>query len=701
MQQNQYFAEALSNLDAYTRRGKELSYSSLGLMSDVFDESGKAIEELIGELADATGKMAELKSDLASQFDKVNDELRLIPYKTGDAIARLPEGRLEISLFGRTMAGKSTLMSILTHGDGSQIGNGSQRTTRDVRTYDYQNLKVTDMPGTGAFEGDDDRLAMATVERGDLVVFLIADDAPQYSDAEFLSRVKHLGKPVIFLFNVKKGADSESDLSDVEMEDFIDDIDEVFADETDLEEARKSLVAFGPKFDQDWSEIPCAYSHLKSAYMAQQESHARWANELLRASRFEAAIGVINREVRDKGTFFRLKSYIDAVSTPLEEAAVELFGMCVESNGLARAFQLEAEGFDERITRFADHCNVRIDAFVKKVSGELQADAATFSEDHFADADAGEAWRRTVVSHGYAERAQRVLDGLAKDCQRELREMAREMSFDLKLRFGSVGAVEVVPRVIVDGKRIAGWSSALLGVGAFALGLSSGFAVPALIVGALSAVTGVAAGFLKGGDAQRDEARRKLRSELGKAIDSYVQSLREAMMGHVEGHIIEEGMRSVKRDFESMSEWLVRLASRQREFGVRLAYRHRELSTVLVREAFAYLGYARLANDISTAVRVTGTSTLIAFRNDNSEINRQLFDRMGELLHEDVRGVAQNAPNRLIPLSHVAYGALHEGTLLVERVAGIPVLNINENHAGDPIPGQLAMRLTGILDMER
>ena len=38
-----------------------------------------------------------------------------------------------ITLFGRTMAGKSTLMEILTNGDGKSIGLGAQRTTRDIR----------------------------------------------------------------------------------------------------------------------------------------------------------------------------------------------------------------------------------------------------------------------------------------------------------------------------------------------------------------------------------------------------------------------------------------------------------------------------------------------------------------------------------------------------------------------------------------
>ena len=45
-------------------------------------------------------------------------------------------------------------MEILTEGDGSSIGKGFQRTTRDVRKYTWNGLEITDDPGIGAFEGD-------------------------------------------------------------------------------------------------------------------------------------------------------------------------------------------------------------------------------------------------------------------------------------------------------------------------------------------------------------------------------------------------------------------------------------------------------------------------------------------------------------------------------------------------------------------
>ena len=82
--------------------------------------------------------------------------------------------RDRIALVGKNGAGKSTLMEILTEGDGSSIGKGAQRTTRDIRKYTWNGLEITDVPGIGAFEGEDDeQLAFESAKTADLILFLI------------------------------------------------------------------------------------------------------------------------------------------------------------------------------------------------------------------------------------------------------------------------------------------------------------------------------------------------------------------------------------------------------------------------------------------------------------------------------------------------------------------------------------------------
>ena len=119
-------------------------------------------------------------------------------------------GTFNITLFGRTMTGKSTLMEILTEGDGHTIGKGAQRATRDTRQYEWNGLKILDVPGVAAFGGsDDERVAYEAAQRADLILFLITDDAPQPAEAEHLAELRRTGNPMLGICNVKRAVNGE------------------------------------------------------------------------------------------------------------------------------------------------------------------------------------------------------------------------------------------------------------------------------------------------------------------------------------------------------------------------------------------------------------------------------------------------------------------------------------------------------------
>ena len=95
---------------------------------------------------------------LETQFLEINSAFNRLSFAFQEDLNNLRENlsKFSITLFGRTMSGKSTLMEILTEGDGSSIGKGAQRTTLDVRKYQWNGLEITDVPGIGAFEGEED-----------------------------------------------------------------------------------------------------------------------------------------------------------------------------------------------------------------------------------------------------------------------------------------------------------------------------------------------------------------------------------------------------------------------------------------------------------------------------------------------------------------------------------------------------------------
>ena len=79
---------------------------------------------------------------LEVQLVEIRDAFNRLSFAFKEDLQNLRENlsKFSVTLFGMTMAGKSTLMEILTEGDGSSIGKGSQRTTRDVRTTVFWRL---------------------------------------------------------------------------------------------------------------------------------------------------------------------------------------------------------------------------------------------------------------------------------------------------------------------------------------------------------------------------------------------------------------------------------------------------------------------------------------------------------------------------------------------------------------------------------
>ena len=136
--------------------GRSRALEALALLKRTVSSASQQITSEINKLQNSPLRDRDVSTSLESQLNKIRGDLEQLPIHLSHDIDELSSTGFAITVFGRTMAGKSTLMEILTHGNGSSIGKGSQRTTRDVRTYTYKELQITDVPGIAAFEGKDD-----------------------------------------------------------------------------------------------------------------------------------------------------------------------------------------------------------------------------------------------------------------------------------------------------------------------------------------------------------------------------------------------------------------------------------------------------------------------------------------------------------------------------------------------------------------
>ena len=305
-------SEALAECKVFAKRGHILANDAVSLLNRVVNNVSEKLQNEIMNLQGSNYNDNATTGSLASQLSLIRSNFEILPQQLVEDINALSKTSFSITLFGRTMAGKSTLMEILIHGNGDSIGKGAQRTTRDVRTYNYKNLQITDVPGIAAFEGEDDEnIAFDAAKKSDLILFLITDDAPQACEAECLNRILELGKPVICLINIKADINTASSLKM-----FKRDVQKKFDNER-LETIKKQFFDFGNQYGQDWRNIRFAYVHLKSAFLSQQREFKVSSFELYNLSRFGYVENLIISEVCKNGSFYKLKAFTDIVVVPV------------------------------------------------------------------------------------------------------------------------------------------------------------------------------------------------------------------------------------------------------------------------------------------------------------------------------------------------------------------------------------------------
>lgn len=662
----------LNDLDDFTEVGLGLARSSVELLDETVSEAVAELQSNINRLQNGDYRDKDVTQSLATQLDSIRIGYELLPQRMENEVNALAGGNFAITLFGRTTAGKSTLMTVLTHGDGSQIGNGSQRTTRDVRTYEYHGLEVTDVPGIAAFGGiEDEVLAFETAKQGDLILFLITDDAPQQSEAEFLSRIKSLGKPIICLVNVKVGVHARSSLSEDDYMDLCDDVQDKFDDAEGLQAIRRSLIDYGPEYGQDWSHIPFAFVHLKSAHMAQQPEYSQWADGLYELSRFGDAIALIEREVQNKGGFYRFKTYTDIVSVPLVEALEELFAQSAENSDQGRLLIQKKRKHDSWIGDFERRAATKIDTLLASIADDLKREASSFAEDNFDNKHASSEWAKVVKRRDIQGRANNLLTELEHECENELRDIGREIEFDIRFSRYRINTGNVKARGVVDAKKVWNWTTVIVSGG---LTIADLFAAPQLVAGGVIAgvIGAVGSLFFDDFEERKKRARLDMQKQLYAGIDKSISQLRKQLNGIVSDKIIEQQLRPTSRKISDVVSSLFDLSATQRRLARRINEQQGILSSAVVAEALAYLGYDIADGCITRVARIPGETTLLILA-DGTRLPYKLKRDLAGLLDEGVRYVFECGDMRVM-LSRTIGCTCDRRNIRVEKVKGEPLI---------------------------
>lgn len=619
---------------------------------------------------------------LESQLRNIEQDFMRLSFAFKEDLQNLHTNmsNFSITLFGKTMTGKSTLMEILTEGDGRTIGKGAQRTTRDVRRYNWNGLEITDVPGIGAFEGEDDEhIAFEAAKTADLVLFLITDDGPQALEAECFSRIISLGKPVICIMNVKSSINEGKSIKLAKR-----DIQKKF-DMERLEIIRQQFLVYAEQFGQTWNHIPFVYVHLKSAYLAQHTESVELSNTYYQISRIEYLKNKITEQVRKKGEFFRIKTFIDIISNPILHSIESLLEQSQANSLQGRTILTKKRQLDMWKDIFYRDSKSRISSLIVKIKSDLNSEIAIFAEEHFSDKNADKAWNKVLKEHKIEQQCQELLEEFETKANDKLNEISREITNELKFTTNFAEDTTLKMSDIFDGKKLWDWSSIIVGGG---LSIAAGIAY---IIGAASAGPlgwaalavagiGILGSFLfKSRDKKEYEARTRLEKNLRENVSKICDSLQTQMEDNLNS-LISVRIEDLMREIDKINSVIFELADTQRELAWNLNEHLLELNRQIVSETIRLIGAEESDYHIKSVARIPGNSSLFLLR-DGSVFPEEQRDEIYKIMGERIYFIHETNSKKLL-ISRILGRDIDRNCINIEEkigVAHIPIEVVTPN----------------------
>ena len=522
-----------------------------------------------------------------------------------------------IVVYGRTMAGKSTLMEILTHGNGKSIGNGSQRTTRDVRDYYWNGLKITDVPGICAFEGaEDEKLAMDAAKSADLILFLLTSDAPQADEAACLAQLKKLGKPVLGLINVKMSFNINDDLD-------IEDLQDLMSNTSNVDAILSQFKKFAASHNQDWSGIKFVATHLLAAFQSQDKN-----DKIFEISRFPEVEEFILEKVRNDGRFLRIKTFVDSVAVPMNNIILAIYrqsgNALIESDiWLDKRVQLGEWRKD-----FLARSQKKLDAMYDELSDILHKEIYRFSESHYEDEKVNENWPRAFQNLGFDTKYQNLLQSFSNECERKRRELSDELTQELSLSLGNKMSTGIeLEGTTTWGQYGAAALGGLGGLGGFVAARAIGFAFPPLGI-ALGVISFVGWLFSDSKEEKIRKAKAKLREDLQDPSFEMLSKMHSQVIEVFNKEILDKAVDEFWDMLADYQHMLARLGQSQSEMADNLFYNYQNLNAVMLDEAVDYVNAGSYSN-AKNILRIPGEHCVLLADRSNLNANA-ISDLLGE-----------------------------------------------------------------------
>lgn len=658
------------------------------LLKSIKEENKKRAKS--GGLAkDACKKLEELSEKLNNHFRSDLSQKRKLLKKKKEYLEKFT-----VTLFGRTMAGKSTIMEAITRGDGRTIGKGAQRTTRDIREYEWNHLRIIDTPGIGAYEGLEDReKAMSVVDETDLILFLTTTDGIQQETFESLRNLRFQNKPVIFVLNVKYNLEDGFRLKK-----FLKNPGRIF-DERELEGHRKRIFKLAAE-DLGMHEVKIVPIHAMAAFKATRKEHFEHSALLEQTSRINDLLAALQHEVTRNGRIRRLQTMLDGTIIPFLDFSNKLRHEADTLGDFEKLLRTKFQELDAWFHSFKADSEKRIIDGVKRIFGRLKGQVGTFLDANIESKDVNDRWKSKVADQKVEENIKQIQQDILNELQRKLEEFSGELEQEASFftEMNMDGPEQCDP---FNYKRFLGWTGAVAGAVGGLAGLAawvtaSNFWNPiGWVAGAVAIVATIISWLLRKRDRILQERKQEASKALIKQIDETESKVIRESVDWFRSTVVKEIFGRVSSQINGLCDGLATISRRLTRSAERIDSYSDSLNERLIKRTGQFRNVLGTGL-IDRVVRYPGLSTKCLWLEGNG--HNEFCREVCEALKERIDAVTYNSLPKMV-VQALRPAQVHESDVAIidsNVLVTLPTDQIAEAQGKNGINLDLAQRLLQI-----
>lgn len=559
---------AATNLESALQACREVAEAEYVIADGALrgaEEIARSAEADISQLRTTLGEHGAQANGLRETIERIAEDIathidELLLKTRGSLATKRPRlGKFTLGLFGRTMAGKSTLREAITGGDGSTIGKGKQNTTQRTRQYEWRGLHVIDTPGFGAFKDKRYRQqAMAVIEKSDVLLFLLREDGIHEEVFEGMKAAFRENKPVFFILNMMKNLED-----DLFRRRFLADPDSLMrgprVDGQKRRINRLAVEALGAR------AVRVIAIHAQAAFFANQPQYREAKEVLFHGSHIGELHTALCHDVAVHGPVRRLQTLTDGTIGALQTLRDYYSVQSAKLRDEQAFFETKLADFAHRSSAFQSDWQNRLAAGVADILAPLRTQIFDFIEENIERKDIGKRWSHRVEAAGIGEKLKQLQETAIAEARNLVEGFKHELSVDAE--FESAGSVGE-PRGwdgwdINKGFNRGATAAVVLSAIAFAaaeFGAPNFWNPAGWVLLGLSVVAGFFAWLFGKKTDRLAKAKNEAREQLRKQVDEREANLRAKLLAWLQKVVVAKAIEHVSLDLGQLAKSLNELS---------------------------------------------------------------------------------------------------------------------------------------------